>query len=96
MEFFVGDDGTVVFLEVNTRLQVEHPLGHPAITGVDLVEQNCWSPPARNVAIGAVRHRDQRAVESRVVAEDPRPELAAVNRHLDGLRSATGCGSTPG
>ncbi len=71
VEFFVGDDGTVVFLEVNTRLQVEHPVSE-AITGVDLVELQLL------VASGAALPLTQsdititgHAIEVRVVAEDP-------------------------
>jgi propionyl-CoA carboxylase alpha chain len=71
VEFVCGQDKSFFFLEMNTRLQVEHPVTE-LITGIDLVEQMI------RVAAGeplALRQEDIRlngwAVESRVYAEDP-------------------------
>ncbi len=71
VEFVAGQDRSFFFLEMNTRLQVEHPVTE-LITGIDLVEQMI------RVAAGevlAIKQSDVKlvgwAVESRVYAEDP-------------------------
>ena len=71
VEFVAGQDKSFFFLEMNTRLQVEHPVTE-LITGIDLVEQMIRSAAGEKLSI---KQSDVKlngwAVESRVYAEDP-------------------------
>jgi propionyl-CoA carboxylase alpha chain len=71
VEFIVGEDKSFYFLEMNTRLQVEHPVTE-LVTGIDLVEQMIRSAFGEPLP---VRQSDVdlkgSAIETRVLAEDP-------------------------
>jgi len=68
-EFLVGEDGTISFLEVNTRLQVEHPVSEE-ISGIDLVREQF-----RIADGGLVDYPDPvlrgHSIEFRINGEDP-------------------------
>ena len=81
VEFVAGQDRSFFFLEMNTRLQVEHPVTE-LITGVDLVEQMIRSAWGEKLAF---RQEDLSikgwAMESRIYAEDPyRGFLPSIGR----------------
>jgi propionyl-CoA carboxylase alpha chain len=85
VEFIVDKDRNFYFLEMNTRLQVEHPVTE-LITGIDLVEQMIRVANGEKLTITQKDVKiDGWALESRVYAEDPRrgflPSIGRLTRY---------------
>ncbi|MBZ4188096.1 biotin carboxylase N-terminal domain-containing protein [Niabella beijingensis] len=75
LEFLVGPDLSFYFLEMNTRIQVEHPVTE-LITGVDIVEQQINIARGEPLALQQKEIRQKgHAIECRIYAEDPEQQF---------------------
>ncbi|NLO72332.1 MAG: ATP-grasp domain-containing protein [Porphyromonadaceae bacterium] len=98
IEFILDEDGSYYFMEMNTRIQVEHPVTEE-ITGVDLIE---WQIRIAMDEVLTLRQKDIKfngwAIECRVNTEDPQnrfnPQTGFIEKisfpHGDHIRVETG------
>jgi acetyl/propionyl-CoA carboxylase alpha subunit len=77
-EFMLEEEGSYWFLELNARIQVEHPVTE-LVTGVDLVEQQLRIASGEPLELDSLEP-DGHAVEVRLYAEDPRTFLPQAGR----------------
>ncbi len=98
VEFILAPDGQFYFLEVNTRLQVEHPITE-CVTGIDIVREQILVAQGEKLSLSQEDVRfDGAAVECRLYAEDPDNDFlptsgTIVDWHLpplEGLRVDSG------
>ena len=68
---FIYEDGKFYFLEMNTRVQVEHPVTE-MVTGIDIIKEQIWIAYSGNTALEQTDINPRgHAIECRINAEDP-------------------------
>jgi acetyl-CoA carboxylase biotin carboxylase subunit len=93
IEFLLDDDGSFYFLEMNTRLQVEHPVTE-MVTSLDLVHWQIRIARGERLTIDPERAQTPHghAIECRIYAEDPDEGFMPSPGLVRGIRAASGPG----
>ncbi len=93
VEFLLGPDGNFYFIEVNTRLQVEHPVTE-SVTGLDLVNTQIRLAAGEKLPFDQARASEIHfhSIEHRINAEDPDNNFAPSPGKISELVLPGGCG----